>query len=465
MSLVNFDIRQADANYKSFPTFAEWLKRTKIETVRWDRYTNRLNQLKQTANGDIVRVREAIEVATAIDTGALEGLYETDRGFTFTVAFESAVWQTVVEDKKGDKVRALIQAQLNAFEYVFDFATGSVPVTATWIRELHNQICREQETYKAFTELGWQDLQLPKGQYKTLPNHIVNKDDSIHSHAPVDLTPMEMIRLCDEINNDDFQNAHAVIQASYIHYAFVLIHPFADGNGRVSRALASIFTYRSHSIPLLIFSDSRNDYISSLEAADKGNFQAFVDFVLNAALSSIKLFSESLESSSKSEIETSLEQIKNLYTTKGGYSQQEVDEAAFRLLEEFEKELRHQVAKYNFDESVEVQFNRSRSSENPKLPDYRQPMKNDDTMLYFSLRASEPFSVWFQNCYYLEVPKDCGQNDDIILREKFSGSIFEVQANELIPNSTTALQMRIKLFVSKSIKNALDKLFENAKQV
>jgi Fic family protein len=55
------------------------------------------------------------------------------------------------------------------------------------------------------------------------------------------------------------------------HYAFVAIHPFADGNGRVARALASVFTYRAYSVPVLILAESRNDYLTNLEAADRSN--------------------------------------------------------------------------------------------------------------------------------------------------------------------------------------------------
>lgn len=458
-----FDVRKADASYKPFPTFAEWRKNTHLKLTRWDRYTNRLNQLKQTANGDIVRVREAIEVATAIDTGALEGLYETDRGFTYTVAFESAVWQTVVEEKKGEKVRALIEAQLNAFEYVLDFATKSVPITSAWIRELHKEICREQDTYKAYTELGLQDLPLPKGEYKILPNHVRKQDGTIHSHAPVDLTVNEMIRLCDELNTDEFQNAHPVLQASYAHYAFVLVHPFADGNGRVSRALASIYTYRSHSIPLLIFSDSRGNYLSALEDADLGNYQSFVDFILEIGLSSIQLFSESIESSLDQSVQDLVGKIENLYITKGGYSQQEVDTAGITLLEHLKSEFNQLTQSSNL-QHISFQISGTQGGTSHLISDKYRDLISGRRSVKVNFMTEPPATASITKDFVIQVPKDCGQSDDFIIMEQTTSLNFEARASELIPKLTATLQMRLKLFTKRIFQQTLDELFRYAKK-
>ena len=79
------------------------------------------------------------------------------------------------------------------------------------------------------------------------------------------------------------------------HYAFVCIHPFADGNGRVSRALASVFLYRSPGIPLVIFADQKNTYIDALEAADKGKYNLFVQFIADVCTDTVGLFSSDAE--------------------------------------------------------------------------------------------------------------------------------------------------------------------------
>ncbi len=74
-------------------TFAEWASSTSADTVRWDRYNAALQKGPDRFYRALKRAREVVKRAAALDTGAIEGLYEVDRGFTFTVAFETAAWE------------------------------------------------------------------------------------------------------------------------------------------------------------------------------------------------------------------------------------------------------------------------------------------------------------------------------------------------------------------------------------
>ncbi|HSO74367.1 MAG TPA: Fic family protein, partial [Blastocatellia bacterium] len=311
---LQIDPRRADALYKPFSSFAEWAAESSIDVTRWDRYVAELRELRDGSPELMPRALEIARRAAAFDTGAIEGLYETDRGFTMTVAVQSLLWEAAL-DEKGLQVRALFQAQLNAYDYILDFATRAVPIAEAWIRELHGQICEAQETYRVWTEIGWQEQLLPKGKYKLLPNHPLLADGSFHSYAPVDMTPTEMFRFCQELRSPDFLEAHPVLQAAYAHYAFVAIHPFADGNGRVARALGSVFTFRAQSIPLLILVDNRGDYLDALQAADAGDNQAFVDFTLERALDALQMASESVRAAAVTPIEEAVAEIKLLYKT------------------------------------------------------------------------------------------------------------------------------------------------------
>ena len=188
------------------------------------------------------------------------------------------------------------------------------------------------------TELGFQEQPLPKGRYKVSANHVHTPDGTVHSYAPVDVTPVEMARLLSELRSEEFLSAHPVIQAAYVHYGFVVIHPFADGNGRVARALASAFTYRAISMPIVILSEQKVSYLDSLALADKGNYQAYVDFMLARSVETIQMVSESLYADSGRTIESSIAEFESLYQTVGGYTQDEVDTAAASLEDELLQE-------------------------------------------------------------------------------------------------------------------------------
>lgn len=53
------------------------------------------------------------------------------------------------------------------------------------------------------------------------------------------------------------------------HIGFELIHPFADGNGRVGRLLMTYQAIKNNYIPPLILNDNRLSYLESLSDADK----------------------------------------------------------------------------------------------------------------------------------------------------------------------------------------------------
>lgn len=65
------------------------------------------------------------------------------------------------------------------------------------------------------------------------------------------------------------------------HYDLVLIHPFADGNGRASRLLMN-YIQHYHGIPVsTVFSEDRKEYIDSISASvTTKSLNPFLDFML-----------------------------------------------------------------------------------------------------------------------------------------------------------------------------------------
>src|SRR5262249_35952716 len=158
--------------------FSDWA-RASFDLTRWSRYTARLEEHSQSVPDRLSRALEIATRAAAVDTGAIEGLYEVDRGFTFTVATQAAAWE-VAANEKGPRFKALLESQLRAYDTVLDLATKQVRVAEAWIRGLQAEICRGQETYLAYTEIGPQEQRLPLGEYKVSPNHVLQKDGTVH---------------------------------------------------------------------------------------------------------------------------------------------------------------------------------------------------------------------------------------------------------------------------------------------
>ncbi|HXA15739.1 MAG TPA: Fic family protein [Thermoanaerobaculia bacterium] len=441
----NVDVRKADAAYRPFPSFAEWRASSRVDEGRWERYAGLLKQRAELTPELLARARDVAKRAAAVDTGALEGLYEVDRGFTFTVALQMAAWESAL-DAKGARVRSLVESQMGAYDFVLDFATRATPIAEVWIRTLHEVMCKGQETYAVYTEIGLQEQALPLGEYKALPNHVMKSDGVVHSWAPVDLVPAEMQRLCAELRSVDFEAAHPVLQASYAHYAFVSIHPFADGNGRVARALASVYTYRALSVPLVILAEHRTEYRAALEKADAGEYQSFVDFTLDRTLDSIQLVSETLRAAGVPAPIESAAQLKRMYLTQRGYSHAEVDGAAFRVLDAFMTEVKRQAQSLNTSELV-IGCSDIPATADVVNPSYRAPITNGPRVALVQLRTAPPAETELLRHVILEVPKDSGAEDDLVLRCVETDDVFQARMSETHPALTGTLQLRLSVFV------------------
>ena len=260
----------ATAIYQPFPPFAEWAG-VAVDVPTFDGYASVLDELRARSDSDALT--RAVEIATraaAIDTGAIEGLYEVDRGFTMTVARGVAAWEKVIAAREP-VVRRSFEDALRAYDFVLDLATTRTEVSEKAVREIHELICAGQETYRVITSAGWQERPLPKGGYKETPNNPTSRlTGEMHAYAPPMDVPAEMRRLVDELRSMAFAEAHPILQAAYAHYGVVAVHPFADGNGRVARALASGYLYRRPGVPLVIFADQKDAYLDGLEEADQG---------------------------------------------------------------------------------------------------------------------------------------------------------------------------------------------------
>ena len=87
------------------------------------------------------------------------------------------------------------------------------------------------------------------------------------------------------------KNLHPLVIASLVHLRFVTIHPFEDGNGRISRLLMN-FVLLKHKYPLLnIRYSDREEYYDVLEGCQiSGTKRRFIDFIKNEYVKEYKEF-------------------------------------------------------------------------------------------------------------------------------------------------------------------------------
>ena len=461
---MHFDPREIDLQYEPFPDLGLW-KGLVIDGNRAKRYGSVLDQLKNLPKEIFLKSQNIVKRMAAIETGSIEGLYDTDRGFTFTVALQAVSWETIL-NSKGEETTSLIHDQLTAYDFVLDFTTKRTPISPTWIRQLHEVICASQEKYRVLTQQGWQNQNLSKGQYKILPNHVLDRNDEIHAYCPVDMVPAEMQRFCDILNSEEFQSLHPLIQAAYAHYILVYIHPFADGNGRVARALASVFTYRKYSVPILIFADEREEYFLALSEADNLQFQRFVRFISEKTFDAILIVRDSIRSVRNEDLNNTVREIEQLYITNSGYSQKEIDTLAKKLIDEIVDEFKNYITTIQALDSARFELNKANINNVSSIKEnYRNLLNISGNAVHLDIATSKPENARLNANYVVFVPKDYGENDDIILvRAETHENVLEVRPKEIDQKISTQTQIRIKMFAERELSSLVKKAFDSAKQ-
>jgi Fic family protein len=141
---------------------------------------------------------------------------------------------------------------------------------------------------------GWQAALFPTGRSglskiivgawrdeKSGPMQVVSGPygrERVHYEAPVaGRLDAEMKSFLDWFNAA--VDTDPVLKAALAHLWFVTIHPFADGNGRIARAIADMALARSEDSPQRFYSMSaqiqqeRNDYYDILETTQNGDLE------------------------------------------------------------------------------------------------------------------------------------------------------------------------------------------------
>jgi Fic family protein len=455
MLVSSDDIREIDAQYRGFPPLATWPHDEPAGEV-WSRRVAELEAARSGASAeDLAKARQLVMRMAAIDTGAIEGLYSVDRGFTITVATQAAAWEAAMEER-GVGIRPLFEAQLRAYELVLDAATQRYPVSEAWIRRLHEEVCAAQDSYTVVTPVGQQEQPLPKGQYKLHPNHVALPEGGFHAYASVEATPSEMHRLIEELTSERFSSAHPVVQAAFAHYGLVAIHPFADGNGRVARALASVYLYRAASIPLLLFADRRLRYFGTLSTADRGDLGEFVAFVLDAALEAIAVTTETLRTVTSPDPTAAAIRLGHLLTAQGGLTFTDMDRLGANLAARLADVLRLTAERLPVPAGVTIGITRTSGSQSPARTGFRPVIAGQSQSVLINVAVSPPAGVQLGQELYVLVSKSRDDSETICVDWPDGGEQVIFGLNDVHPDLSAAAEHRLETLAERVLGAALD---------
>lgn len=165
--------------------------------------------------------------------------------------------------------------------------------------------------------------------------------------------PFQIKELLEFIDSAKNQDIHPVLESGIVHYEFVRIHPFIDGNGRVARAFATLILFlegydirRFFSLEEYFDKDALS-YYEALQSVEKGDgdltkWLEYFTLGLSYELSKIREKVEAISIDAKlkeklggNPILLSPRQLKIIeYIQKVGYLQNQAFESLFPMISE-----------------------------------------------------------------------------------------------------------------------------------
>ncbi|MBR3621758.1 MAG: Fic family protein [Selenomonadaceae bacterium] len=117
------------------------------------------------------------------------------------------------------------------------------------------------------------------------------------SYLSFQKVPQKLEEFClwlNEERNKNFLNAAKAYEFSFeAHFRLVTIHPWADGNGRVSRLLTNMLQMEQNLLPSIIKNEQKAEYIDALaNAQDKKDSRIFTEFMM---ISTTKFITECIK--------------------------------------------------------------------------------------------------------------------------------------------------------------------------
>ena len=300
-----------------------------LKEKAWDNeivgYLSQIHELKgkqmlylRQKPADVEKLVEIAKIQSTESSNEIEGIRTTD------TRLRQLMSEKTTPRTRDEKEIAGYRDALNTVHENFEY----IPLTPNYILQLHKIMF--SHTDSAFG-----------GSFKNVQNYIsaTTADGRIYALftplAPYE-TPEAMRELCDAYNFavGEGKVDPLLIIPCFIH-DFLCIHPFIDGNGRMSRLLTTLLLYRcGYEIGKYIsleakIARTKESYYDALEASQTGWHEgkddptAFIKYLLGTVIAAYRDFEERMELVSTSPLDT----VRNAVKTRiGKFTKAEIAE-------------------------------------------------------------------------------------------------------------------------------------------
>ena len=227
-----------------------------------DAYKGKWHALEQKENKYLKELRQIATVESTGSSTRIEGATLTDQEIEKLL---SGIQVNNLRTRDEHEVLGYYET----LQLILDHY-DAIPLTENYIKQLHQNLLKYSEKDTRH-----------RGQYKTLSNKVVatypgGKQKVIFNTTEVHLVEKEMQELIRWTNEQlARKEIHPLLVIALFLYEFLSIHPFQDGNGRLSRLLTTLLLLQNgyDFVPYMSFENlieqSKKDYYRALMEGQK----------------------------------------------------------------------------------------------------------------------------------------------------------------------------------------------------
>ncbi len=282
-------------------------------------YKGKQNLFIESSADVLTQLAEIAKIQSTESSDRIEGIYTSDERIK-----KLALAKTNPQNRVEEKI-AGYRDVLNTIHQNHD----EIPIKPNIILQLHRELYKfNPATYG--------------GQYKNIDNVIAEfdvTDNDLMYFQPIEAEeiPESMENLCAAYNKAiGLEDINPLLAISMFILDFLCIHPFSDGNGRMSRLLTLLLLYRSGSIvgkSILIekmLEATKENYYDALQKSsalwheNENDYAPFVKYMLSVILDSYREFDSCIRIMIESKLSKPERVAKIIEDTLGKVTKQDI---------------------------------------------------------------------------------------------------------------------------------------------
>lgn len=271
---------------------------TKLANRTWDKevlnYIGLIHEFKgrqqlylEQKPADLDRLVEIAKIQSTEASNAIEGINTTNQRLAQLMSEKTTPRNRNEKEIKG--YRYALNLVHESFEYI--------PIRPNYILQLHKKMYQ-------FLDVSF------GGKFKDTPNEIAatypdGRKVTIFKPLEPYETPEAIERICEEFDKAVKQlNVDSLVAIPVFIHDFLCVHPFNDGNGRMSRLLTTLLLYKSGYVVGRYISlekkiqNTKDDYYDALRESSEGWLEnknddtPFVKYLLGVILAAYRDFED-----------------------------------------------------------------------------------------------------------------------------------------------------------------------------